>query len=170
MKSELIDLFYQRKPKEVLLNYCRKNNCWDCLSELCMGEDGFVSWRSAWLLAELSTTELDKMPLQVDRLIIHARTNNPSVQREFFKLIEKLDLPEEEQSAYFDWAVEAWLKIDNPPSTRIAALKAMVRMSRLHPELNREILQMGNRQYLESLSPGIRAQAERIFQNLEYEV
>ena len=167
MNDHIIELMFQHKTKAELLKFCRVKNCWESLANLCLHSDDMISWRSAWLLVELSPAKLNALTIDIRALIRHARRRNASVQREFFKLLEKLDLPIAQRGEYYNWAVDAWLQRNNPSSTRITALRAMIRMSELYPELKQEIIQMGSRDLLESLSPGIKVQANRIFQNLE---
>lgn len=167
MRDQLISLYYKRTPKAELILFCRKNKCWTVLKELCFNRDKLVSWRSAWLLNELSPTELQTMNFDCKLLIRHARWNDTSVQREVFKLMGKLEVPEADSSGYLDWAVETWLAVENPSSLRIVALRRMIEMGKNYPDLNREIAEMGGLQFTKSLSPGIRAQAIELFHQLE---
>ena len=166
MEDELIKRINRRDSKAVLLHFCEVNDCWKVLKHLCFHDSDLVSWRSAWLLTELPKEDLQMLGLDVKALIDHAAGKSPSVQREVLKLLEKLFIPQDAMSSYFDWAIRAWLDISTPSGLRITALRSMVRVGKHYPELNREITEMGDEKFLDSLSPGIQAQAVKIFQNL----
>jgi hypothetical protein len=166
MENELIERIKIRDSKAELLHFCEENDCWRVLKRLCFHNSDLISWRSAWLLSELPKKDLEMLGFDVQAMIDHATKKSPSVQREAFKLLEKLSISQDAMSSYFDWAVRAWLDIANPSGLRITALRAMVRVGKYYPELNREVNEMGDDKFLESLSPGIQAQAVKIFQKL----
>lgn len=167
MQSELTKIILAKKSKEESLRFCEENNAWKDLSSLCLSENYQVSWRATWLLGYLSSEELHGLSVDISALLRHAQEKGHSLQREVFKLLEKLPIPEEELSLYFDWAERLWMDRGMQSSVRITALRAMARVAIMYPDLKGEILALGSSVYLESLSSGIQKQARAIFQSLD---
>lgn len=166
MHPELTKLILQRKPKSDLLAYLKKTNGWKDLTELLYAEDHDLAWRSTWLLNQLSPNDLKKFHLNVEALIHQAQARGHSQQRECFKLLEKLVIPEDYLSLYFDWAEQVWMDISLQSSVRISALRALERVTIIYPDLKGELEALSSQELLEPLSPGIRKQAQKIFQSL----
>jgi len=162
VKDNLRNLLIERKPKELLLSYVNEHSCEEILLDLAFEDEPYLSWRSTWLLSRSNLDTLKGLEIDCAKLIKVAIKNGTSQHREVLKLLEKIEIPENTQSLYFDWALSLWTDIKNIPSIRISALRALFRMVKHHPELQNEITGISEPQFLIPLSPGIRIQAERM--------
>ena len=163
IKDNLRNLLNERKPKELLLSYVNEHSCEELLLDLIFEDNPYVSWRSTWLLSHSNLKTLKELQIDCAKLITVAIKNSTSQHREVLKLLEKIEIPENTQSLYFDWALSLWTDIKNIPSIRISALRAILRVVKHHPKLQNEIVGINEPQFLIPLSPGIRIQAERMF-------
>ncbi len=160
-------LIKEKAFKAELIAYCQKEACWGELAELSFDEDPYLAWRALWLLSSLKAAELRSLQLDAKALIGFAAKQDDSYQRECFKVLAKLDLAEAILSEYFDWAEKLWVDIGRKASLRIMALRAMARIAKVYPILKQEILALSDSEYLDPLSPGIRHQAQALFQDLD---
>lgn len=162
----VVKLINSKRPKQELWAYCESEALWPELLELVFGPDPYLAWRSLWLLADLPAEKLTEWTEALQALIDIAPKKQASFQREAFKVLAKISVKEEHQSAYLDWAEVSWLDLHLISSVRIMALRALERLCRQYPALKSEVLSLNRPELLESLSPGIQQQAKKIFHSL----
>jgi hypothetical protein len=124
--------------------------------------DNFVSdikpaaWRSAWLLRHVMNKNDVRIEPLIPMMISVLSAKEDGHQRELLLILEKMELSDENIGALFDECSRIWETISKKSSTRIAAMKVMLNIAVIYPELNEEIQMLTEDHYTETLSPGIK--------------
>jgi hypothetical protein len=120
------------------------------------------SWRAAWLLWSCMEHDDARVRPHLMKLVRTLAVTTDNHQRELFKILQEMELDERHESALFDLCMNAWENPATQPSVRVNALKLLVRIARRYPDLFRELELLTRQQYLDTLSPGVRASVTRI--------
>lgn len=165
--SLLKEILRNRRTKQETLWYIIEQDLWEDLSLLIFDDDYDVAWRAIWMLNEAPQNKLDSLKLDIDKIIKRSMVRGSSQQREVLKFLSRTSLPEKSLGLYFDWTQSLWIDIQNIPSVRIAALRAITRVVGIHPELKSEIQPFLTPEYFDPLSPGIKKQVLQLLNALE---
>jgi hypothetical protein len=92
----------------------------------------------------------------VKNIISTITTKNDDHQRELLKILQQMELDEEYEGFLFDVCASVWEKINKKPSVRLTAMKIIVKIVKIHPDLSNEIDFLTQDQYLDLLSPAAR--------------
>lgn len=156
-----------RKKAQLIEEFERNNSLFSLALDDALTEESAKAWRALWFINQIVSPALAEELYKVyDRLIIRLENEDPSLQRELLKLLQKLDLAEKWESYLFNQSQKIWEKLSNIPSTRVQALYCMLKIAGIYPELKTEIALYNESSYLEDLSPGIKRQVHRLFQKL----
>lgn len=110
------------------------------------------SWRAAWLLwscMEKNDLRIRKYVKDIINVLPKRKDNQ---KRELLKILEKMEIKEQQEGLLFNHCVNIWERIDKQPSVRFNAFKILAKISQRHPELSKEISLLTQNQYMESLS------------------
>lgn len=120
------------------------------------------SWKAAWLINQALKSE--ELPLQkYVKTICKAIHEKPSNhKRELLKLLEYIQLTEENEGYIFDVAVSCWEELKLQSGTRMVAFRLMAKITKRHPLLVAEIEALTENRFLEGLSPGIKHSVQRM--------
>jgi len=110
------------------------------------------SWRAAWLLWSCMEENDKRVQGYNDDIIKALPTKNDDHQRELIKILQQMELNEEQESYLFDVCVSVWEKVNNKPSVRFNAFKFIVKMAKKYPDLSNEVKFLTQDHYLEFLS------------------
>ena len=113
------------------------------------------SWRVAWLLErslDKSDEIIQKYNLKIIKSIIGKECGH---QRELLKLIIDRNLSEEEEGRLFEICLNIWKDVHKKSGTRFYAFNYIHKIVAKYPELQNELVGLFDRNYLETLSPGI---------------
>ncbi|MDC1362332.1 hypothetical protein N8203_04425, partial [Crocinitomicaceae bacterium] len=113
------------------------------------------SWRVAWLLErslDKSDEIIQKYNLKIIKSIIGKECGH---QRELLKLIIDRNLSEEEEGRLFKICLNIWKDVHKKSGTRFYAFNYIHKIVAKYPELQNELVGLFDRNYLETLSPGI---------------
>ena len=113
------------------------------------------SWRAAWLLSHHVIANEKRIARHIPNIINRLKGENESQKRDLVNVLRQLELDEEYQGVVFDICIDIWSKVNKIPSVRWSALRLALQITKQHPALYDEILQITDDQYLEPLSPGI---------------
>jgi len=114
------------------------------------------SWRVAWLLErslDKSDEIIQKYNLKIIKSIIGKECGH---QRELLKLIIDRNLSEEEEGRLFEICLNIWKDVHKKSGTRFYAFNYIHKIVAKYPELQNELVGLFDRNYLETLSPGIK--------------
>lgn len=114
------------------------------------------SWRAAWVLGIITEKKDKRIKPHLNKLISSIKKKEDGHQRELLKIIEKMELTEDQEGLLFDICEQIWKDIYKQPSVRSTALKIILKIAKKYPELNNEINLLAGKNYLNTLSPGIK--------------
>jgi len=120
------------------------------------------AWRASWILSHYMKTNDPRFLEYSTELIKAIRFKKDGHQRELIRILQKLDLNDDNEGLLFDECMTIWESINKRPSVRIFAFKFIVDMVKKYPELNNEIKHLTQSQYQETLSPGLLRSFERL--------
>lgn len=134
--------------------------------QLSMTDRKPYGWRAAWLLWSCMTENDSRIRPYIKPIINSLETKSDGHQRELLKILQIMNLDEEDEGILFNICVNLWLKINSQPSVRFTALAFMCKMADKYPELMHEVLLLTEDHYLDTLSPGIKIAVLRIIEKL----
>jgi hypothetical protein len=127
------------------------------------------AWRAAWLLWSCMEENDIKLQGHVKKLVNVISKKGDGHQRELLKILQKMELDEEDESVLFSVCMDLWEKNNKRPSVRYTAFVFMHRMVSKYPDLLPEIKLIAGDPYLDSLTPGIKMTVSRILSSLQNE-
>ena len=116
-----------------------------------------------WSVIEKNDNRIQK---HIQKIVEVVKNKNDGHQRELLKILLMMELDEKYEGVLFDICLGIWEQIDKSPSVRINALKMIIKIANIHPELKQEISFLTQDHYLESLSPGARHSAFKLMKEL----
>jgi hypothetical protein len=119
-------------------------------------------WRSAWLLWSCMERNDRRIQGYVKQIINTISTKGDGHQRELLKILQIMELDEEDEGILLNVCVELWGKTNKRPSVRYTAFMFMNKMVARYPDLSHEIELLTEDHYLDTLSPGIKLAVKRI--------
>jgi hypothetical protein len=123
---------------------------------LAIGNKQPWSWRAAWLLWSCMKKDDPRIRGYIPAIIDALPAKADGHRRELLKILQEMELNDEQQGVLFNICADVWEKIAQSPSVRYQAFRFMVTMARQYPELVNEISLFVRPQYTETLSPGIK--------------
>lgn len=123
------------------------------------------AWRAAWLLWSCMEENDIRVRGYVKKLVNTIPTKGDGHQRELLKILQIMELDEEDEGILFSVCMDLWGKTNKRPSVRYTAFVFITKMASKYPELSREINLLTEDQYLDSLSPGIKLAVSRMIKN-----
>jgi len=122
--------------------------------ELAIADKQPYSWRAAWLLWSCMNENDKRIKKYIKKIVDTLKTKNDGHQRELIKILLKMELEDEYESILFDHCMNIWEQISKAPSVRFNAFKFIIKITKKHPELSKEISFLTQDHYMDSLSPG----------------
>jgi hypothetical protein len=123
---------------------------------LAIGNKQPWSWRAAWLLWSCMKKDDPRIRRHIPAIIDALPAKADGHKRELLKILQEMELSEDQQGVLFNICADVWEKIAQSPSVRYQAFRFMVTIARQYPELANEISLFVRPQYTDSLSPGIK--------------
>lgn len=114
------------------------------------------SWRAAWVLGIITEKKDKRIKPHLNKFISSLKEKEDGHQRELMKIILRMELNEDQEGHLFDMCEQIWKNIYKQPSVRSTALKIILKIAKKYPELNNEINLLAGKNYLNTLSPGIK--------------
>ena len=124
--------------------------------QLAVSDKQPYSWRAAWLLWSCMEENDPRIRGHIRIIIDAIPSKRDGHQRELLKILQQMEISEEDEGYLFDICVTIWEKINNRPSVRWHALNTIVGIAKRHPYLFNEINFITEDHYLDTLSPGIK--------------
>lgn len=136
------------------------------LIQLVLANKKGYSWRAAWLLFCTMDKNDKRVQKYVPQIIEILSEKKYEQARELLKIVQLMDLSEEQEGKVFDICVTLWENISNQSSVRFSALKLLLQIAKKHPELSQEIKFLLEPHYMDSLSHGIKKSIYNILPGL----
>lgn len=134
--------------------------------QLAMSDKQPYAWRAAWLLWSCMEENDSRIRGYIKPLVNTISTKGDGHQRELLKILQLVELDEEDEGILLNVCVELWGKTNKRPSVRYTAFMFMNKMGAKYPDLSHEIRLLTENRYLETLSPGIKLAIKRITKEL----
>lgn len=134
--------------------------------ELAVSDRQPYAWRAAWLLWSCMKENDQRLQPFVKNIISTITTKNDDHQRELLKILQQMELDEEYEGFLFDVCASVWEKINKKPSVRLTAMKIIVKIVKIHPDLSNEIDFLTQDQYLDLLSPAARKSVSNMIKEI----
>jgi len=155
--ESLQHLFRGPNFKEKLIESANKDiNQFKRLFEMCTKNTDQIAWRAAWVLRGCLKKNDERLKSHLHQIINAIEEKEDGHQRELIKIFEVYDLDEDYEGYLFDICANIWEDLEKIPSTRITAMKFMMRVAEKYPEIKSDIKLLTSEEYIESLSPGIK--------------
>jgi hypothetical protein len=158
MESSLEKILLQRLKKEELVSYMNSHpNEFSDLLTIALSDKQPQAWRAAWLIYHCMHKNDVRLKKHIRKIINALRFCKDGHQREWLKVLERMELSENNMSLLFDVCFTIWHEVTKSPSVRGTAFKTLIRIAKYYPELNDELEQLAQSHYIETLSPGIKS-------------
>ncbi len=125
------------------------------------------SWRAAWLLSKCMDKNDKRIAPFVPQMIQRIKIGMHSQKRDLLTVLQKMEIPEDEEGLLFDICVDIWCRLDHIPSVRLNAFRMILKIANKIPELKEEVLLLAEEEYLDSLSGGIQTVVLRLINTLK---
>jgi hypothetical protein len=134
--------------------------------ELALLDEQPLSWRAAWLLFDCMEENDPRIKKHLKKIIKAVKSKSGGHQREFLRILLKMDLTENQEGILFDICMNLWEDVNNIPSVRYTGFKFIVKIAKKHPELLNELSVITRDHYMQSLSSGIRHSVKRMMKEI----
>ncbi len=157
--------------KEKLVAFLRKNpSLFDETIEVSLGNEKPQSWRAAWLIGHLIAKNDKRIKPHIKSILKVIKEKEDGHQREFLKILIKMNLSEKQEGILFDKCISIWEDINKSPSVRGFAFLIITNTVKKYPELISEIGFLTQEHYTATLSPGIRHSVIKIIKGLKINI
>jgi len=134
--------------------------------QLAISDKQPFSWRAAFLLWGCMEENDKRIHKHIGSIINSVKDKKDGHQRELLKILYRMDINKKYEGQIFDICMNLWEQISKDPSVRMTALKFILKISKKHPELLKEMTFLTQDQYLESLSPGVKKSISKMMKGL----
>ncbi len=127
------------------------------------------SWRATWVLSKIIDKNDKRITPYLDKFIYCIPERPSGHQREILKILENFNFNEDIEGHVFDLCMNIWEDISKIPSVRIKAFSILFNIAKKYPELNNDIKYFTQSQYIETLSPGIKASIKKMIKTYKFD-
>jgi hypothetical protein len=165
MQESLGNILINPWNKDYLLNYFNSNpEQFNEAVRIALSGEQPQAWRAAWLLGHCMETNDKRIKNHIKSFIEVVKNNKKDgYQREFLRILEKMDIDEDLEGYLFDACMDIWETINKIPSVRIYAFRILIKIAAKYPELLNELDFISQEHYIETLSPGIKTSFTRMY-------
>lgn len=157
MNEKLETILNSRFNKNELITLLNNDSkIFDKAISIALSNEQPQAWRAAWILNHSITKNDSRIKIIAKKIISTIRTKEDGHQRELLKLLENIDLKENQEGYLFDSCMTIWESIEKSPSVRIVAFRILAKIVKKYPELKNEIEHLTQNHFTENLSPGIK--------------
>mgnify|MGYP002632460324 CR=1 FL=1 len=168
MDQSLNNILTARLRKEEITAFLKKHP--DQLEQtikIALTDSQPEAWRAAWLLNHYIKENDECVKIYIKKIIKTIPSKPDGHQREFLKILDKMELSENQEGLLFDVCMSIWESVHKSPSVRGTAFMFLVKMMKRYPELRNEIGHLTQSHYTATLSPGIKHSFNRIVEELK---
>ncbi|RNC84441.1 MAG: hypothetical protein ED557_05515 [Balneola sp.] len=141
--------------------------CFDEAMSIALTDEKPFGWRATWMIGGYMKKNDPRITPYISEIIDVLPELEDGHQREFIKILLKMDMEEEQESRLYDYSTTLWEQVQKKPSVRHFAFQCMIRFAEKYPELNHEILVLAQPHYVNALSPGIRKSILKAIRKIE---
>jgi len=156
METRLEQILTQTYKAEMINHLATHDGDFGEAIQLAVADKQPYSWRAAWLLWSCMQEDDPRIRGHIRTIIDAIPSKREGHQRELLKILQQMEISEEDEGYLFDICVTIWEKINSRPSVRYHALYTIVTIAGRHPSLFNEIKCLTEDHYMDTLSPGIK--------------
>ena len=157
MEKSLEDILTGRLRKQALITFLDDNpELFEQTVKISLGNVQPQSWRAAWLIGNYIVKNDSRLTRHVNSMISNIAGKGDGHQRELLKILNLMELTEDQEGILFDISLSIWENIHKSPSVRGTAFQTMLSIVGKYPELKHELEPFTQAHYTETLSPGIK--------------
>lgn len=157
MIANLSKILADRFNKDDLVNLINSNDKnFSELIKISLSDNQPEAWRAAWILNHSIKKNDQRIKPFIMKFIKAIKKKEDGHQREFIRLLDKMEISEDQEGYLFDICLTIWEDITKRPGTRIFAFRAIVKIVKNYPDLISEIDAFTQKHYYETLSSGIK--------------
>lgn len=150
------EIFEKHRSKESLLQFLKNTpDAFIPLLELGVTNKK-IAWKAAWLVGHVATDFDPRIVPFIEPMLTKIGSFPQGQQRQILLLLLKMQLNDAQEGRLFDTCLQIWENIKLIPSTRITAMKFILKTVKKYPELKPEVSLWTQEMYMDSLSPGIK--------------
>ncbi len=123
-------------------------------------------WRAAWLLWSCMDKNDKRVRKYLKKKIDILPERKDNQQRELLMSLQRMELNNEFEGQLFDVCTKIWEQTGKNPSLRYNALKILVSISKINPELTREIKTLTESYYTHTLSDSVKKSITKLTKDL----
>jgi len=136
--------------------------------ELAISDKQPYAWRAAQLVWKFVLPKSPQIQKYINKIIAYLSRAVDNQKRQLFKILMTVDLPSDKTGKLLDESIVCWKDISKVPSLRVVALRMIIKIGKMYPDLTDEILLLNQELYSTSLSPGARRSVQRIFGEMNH--
>lgn len=157
LTNSLNEILSGRLRKQTLVSFLERHpDLFEETIEVSLTDEQPQAWRAAWLIFHYMKNNDPRLLPYVDSILLRVPGKGDGHQREFLKILNKMELTENQEGILFDICLNIWEKINKSPSVRGTAFQTLLLMVEKYPELKRELKHLAQAHFTKTLSPGIR--------------
>lgn len=167
MIGSLLELFSKRIDRQKYISIVNSSNSrYDEAIELALSDEKPQAWRCTWILNHCSKKRDARLQPYLSDFIKIIIEKEDGHQREILKLIQKMEVDDDNEGKLFDICMTIWETIGKSPSVRITAFKILTNIAKKYPELAAELKFLTNDDYTDTLSSGIKNSFNKLVKEL----
>lgn len=135
--------------------------------QLALADRQPYSKRAAWLLWSVMDENDHRIQNHMENILDALTVRGDEQARELMIILQRMDLNVTYEGRLFDICVSIWKKTEKQPSVRFNAFKLMIKISKKHPDLSKELFFLMEPQYMDSLSDTVKRSVSKLVAKLD---
>jgi hypothetical protein len=168
METRLEHILTHAYKDEMIVHLAAHGEDFEEAIRLALADKQPYSWRAAWLLWSCMEENDPRIRPHIRTIIDVIPSKKDGHQRELLKILQQMEVSEEDEGYLFDLCVRIWEKINSRPSVRYHAFNTIVSIAGKHTTLFNEIKCLTEEHYMDTLSPGIKNGVYRMIEKFNY--
>jgi hypothetical protein len=157
MQITLDDLLTGQLGKQKMVLYLKNHpELFEDIVKISLTNKNPQCWRAAWMIFHCMEQNDNRLLPYVDSILLVLENKADGHQREFLKVLKKLDLTEDQKGILFNICMNIWEDVNKSPSVRGTAFETLLHIVSKYPELKGELEHLTQEHYIKTLSPGIK--------------
>lgn len=139
----------------------------EALVELAISPEEKYSRHGAWMLGKWVVGNEDKMPPYIPKMLECIPIVCDSQKRDLLNVLRQVEIGEDHEGILFDQSVKIWSDVGKMPSLRYHAMRVILKIAVKYPDLKNEIDLITSKEYVETLSGGVRNSLGKMLEDYE---
>ncbi|MCB0430364.1 MAG: hypothetical protein H6585_14280 [Flavobacteriales bacterium] len=120
------------------------------------------AWRAAWLLTNVVEENDKRVRPYVGKIMDMLEKKDDGHMRELLKILVRMNLDEDHEGRLLGVCVKLWKTASKVPAVRYTAFRFIYKVALQYPELIHEVELLTAKEYMDSLSRGVKHSVEKM--------